>query len=231
MNFTNSNNGTWHNSQLPPQMNGNTPRKSGFASKGTIIWCCIGFVAVLLFLGGCTSYNGMVKSEEAVNTAWGNVQASYQRRFDLIPNLVNTVKGYAEHEKSTFENVTKLRTQGDSLLTVSKGLSTFSPNSSGPSPEQLEQLARGMQLYINAVHEAYPDLQASDNFKDLQKQLESTEDRINYERNQYNDAVKEYNISIRSFPNDIFAGMFGFAPKNQYGASAEAQNAPTTNFQ
>lgn len=193
-------------------------------------------VIFILFFGitGCDSYNEMVTGEEKVNEAWGNVQASYQRRFDLIPNLVNTVKGYAAHESETLENVTNARAglvqAGDSLLAVRNGLSAFNPNSTGPSMEQMESLARGMQIYVNAVHEAYPDLKANTNFMDLQKQLESTENRINDERNQYNKKVMVYNTLVRTFPRNIFAGMFGFTTKNQFAADTEAQSAPTVNF-
>ena len=193
-------------------------------------------VFMLLIFGftGCSQYNGMVKAEEAVEESWGNVQASYQRRFDLIPNLVNTVKGYAEHESKTLENVTNARAgliaKGDSLLAVRNGLSAFNPNSTGPSMDQMESLARGMQVYVNAVHEAYPDLKANTNFKDLQEQLEGTENRINYERNTYNEAVRNYNVKIREFPANIFAGMFGFTRKNQFAAESEAQTAPTVKF-
>lgn len=202
--------------------------------KSTIILCAIGFIVVLLFAGGCTTYNGMVRAEENVDQAWGNVQASYQRRFDLIPNLVSTVKGYAAHESSTFENVTNARAgliqAGDSLLALRNGLTAFSPDSNGPTMEQMEQLAGRMNVYVNAVHEAYPDLKASTNFMDLQKQLESTENRINTERNIYNEAVKKYNVQIRTFPNSMFAGMFGFDKKNQFAAASEAQSTPVVNF-
>lgn len=192
------------------------------------------FMLLLFGFGGCTQYNKMVKDEETVDEAWANVQASYQRRFDLIPNLVNTVKGYASHESETFEKVTNARAgliqSGDSLLAVRNGLSAFNPNSAGPSMDQMESLARGMQVYVNAVTEAYPDLKANQNFADLQKQLESTENRINTERNYYNQAVKEYNVKIRTFPANIYAGMFGFTRKNLFEAAAEAQSAPTVNF-
>lgn len=199
-----------------------------------IVGGVIVFMLILCCVGGCTAYNDMVKGEEKVDETWGNVQASYQRRFDLIPNLVSTVKGYAQHETTTLENVTNARAgliqAGDSLLAVRNGLTAFNPNSEGPSIDQMEQLARGMNIYVNAVHEAYPDLKASTNFMDLQKQLESTENRINTERNEYNNAVKNYNVTIRTFPNNFFAGMFGFERKNQFAAATEAQSAPTVTF-
>lgn len=202
--------------------------------KSTIILCVIGFVLVVLLLGGCSTYNGMVSAQETVDQTWGDVQASYQRRFDLIPNLVNTVKGYAQHESETLEKVTNARAgliqSGDSLLAVRNGLTAFSPDSQGPSMEQIEQLARGMSVYVNAVTEAYPDLKANQNFLDLQKQLESTENRVNTERNRYNQAVQQYNVKIRTFPNNLFAAIFGFDRKNQFAAAGEAQTAPQVNF-
>lgn len=200
----------------------------------TIVWCVFAFLIIILLVGGCTSYNGMVKAEENVDRTWGDVQASYQRRFDLIPNLVNTVKGYAQHESETLENVTNARAgliqAGDSLLAVRNGLSAFNPNGDGPTVDQMEQLNRGMSIYVNAVHEAYPDLKANTNFMDLQKQLESTENRINTERNNYNEAVQVYNVKIRTFPASVFASIFGFERKNQFAAATEAQSAPTVNF-
>ena len=202
--------------------------------RSTLIIFFLSFIVTVVLLGGCTSYNGMVKSEEAVDKAWANVQASYQRRFDLIPSLVSTVKGYAEHEKSTFQSVTNARagliTQGDSLVAMQKGLETFTPDGNGPSLSQIEELAGKMSLYINAVHEAYPNLKANENFKDLQEQIESTENRINTERNNYNEAVQIYNVRIRKFPGNIFAGLFGFDRKNPFSAAADAQTAPTVTF-
>lgn len=199
-----------------------------------IVGCVVVFMLVVFGAGACSSYNGMVKAEETVDRTWGDVQASYQRRFDLIPNLVNTVKGYAAHESSTLENVTNARAgliqAGDSLLALRNGLSAFSPDSNGPSMEQMEQLASRMSVYVNAVHEAYPDLKANVNFLDLQQQLESTENRINTERNNYNQAVQTYNVKIRTFPGNIFAGMFGFDRKNQFAGSTEAQTAPQVSF-
>ena len=210
-------------------------------NKSTIIWCAVAFIVCLLFAGGCSTYNTMVSAEETVDRAWGDVQASYQRRFDLIPNLVNTVKGYAAHESQTFEKVTNARAGviqlGDSLIAKRNGLNSFSPDGNGPSIEQYEQLNNGvdalkdrLQIYVNAVHEAYPDLKANENFKGLQDELTGTENRINFERNRYNEAVRDYNIKIRTFPSSIFAGMFGFERKNQFAATAGAQSAPTVDF-
>lgn len=207
-------------------------------NKSKISLYIVGGIVVLMllvfFAGGCSTYNSMVKAEENVDKAWGNVQASYQRRFDLIPNLVSTVKGYAAHESNTLEKVTNARAglveAGDSLIAMRNSLTTFDPNSTGPSMQQMEQLAGRMNIYVNAVHEAYPDLKANVNFMDLQKQLESTENRINTERNLYNEAVQGYNVRIRTFPNNIFAGIFGFDRKNQFAASSDAQSAPTVSF-
>ena len=207
-------------------------------NKNKLTVYIVGGVMLLFLLffgvGGCTCYNGMVKSEEKVNETWANVQASYQRRFDLIPNIVSTVKGYAAHESNTLEKVTNARAgliqAGDSLLAVRNNINAFSPDGTGPSAQNLEDLARGMQIYVNAVREAYPDLKASVNFMNLQQELESTENRINQERNYYNEAVREYNVTIRKFPNNIFAGMFGFSAKNLFSASNEAQSAPVVSF-
>lgn len=203
--------------------------------KSTIILSVAGFVILVLLLGGCTTYNSMVTKEEAVDQSWADVQASYQRRFDLIPNLVNTVKGYAAHESQTLQNVTDARVglaaKGDSLQQMADGMGSFSgPDSKGPDMSQLQNLNRQMGLYINAVHEAYPDLKANINFLDLQKQLESTENRINQERNMYNNAVKEYNVAIRKFPNNIFAGICGFDKKSPFAAEDGAQRRVDVQF-
>ena len=218
-----------------------TPGSSTGLKKSTIIWGVVGFLVIILLVGGCSSYNGMVTKEEAVTKSWADVQASYQRRLDLIPNLVNTVKGYAAHEKSTIVEATAMRTGsmtpeqveklGNELLKDKDALGGFSgPDSKGPDMNALENLNSKMGLYINAVHEAYPTLQASENFLDLQKQLESTENRINTERNNYNGSVNEYNVSIRSFPANIFAGMFGFSTKQPFSADPAASKAPDVQF-
>lgn len=219
-----------------------TPGSKTGLSKSTIIWGVVAFFVFIIFVGGCSSYNTMVTNEETVNQTWGDVQASYQRRFDLIPNLVSTVKGYAAHEKSTLTETTAMRAGamtaddlaklGDELNAAKAALGGFNgPDSKGPDLSAMEALNSKMNLYINAVHEAYPNLKAAENFLDLQKQLESTENRINTERNKYNQAVMGYNVSIRTFPRSIFARMFGFTTKEQFAATSEAQSAPSVDFE
>jgi LemA protein len=212
---------------------------SGFSMSKkniTLISVCVVFV-LLLLIGGST-YNGMVKSEEEVNNSWANVQSAYQRRLDLIPNLVNTVKGYAKHEKETLQGVTDARTgassvekAGEELLAAKDQVSAFNgPDSQAPTADQYKNLDRALSVYVNAVHEAYPDLKANENFLDLQKQLEGTENRINTERERYNKTVTDYNIKIRTFPRNILAGYFGFGQKQQFQADAAAATAPPVSF-
>jgi LemA protein len=203
-----------------------------------IILAAVVLVIVLLFALGWSTYNGMVTAEETVNKSWANVQSSYQRRLDLIPNLVETVKGYAKHESSTYENIAATRSgaqavekAGDELLSAKDAVSSFNgPDSASPTAEQYSNLDKAYSVYINAVHEAYPQLMANENFLDLQKQLEGTENRINTERNRYNDEVQAYNVKIRKFPANIFAGMFGFSTKQMFTADQGAQNAPKVSF-
>lgn len=194
-------------------------------NKSLIIWGSVIFLLIVILLGGCTSYNGMVTADEKVTQSWADVQASYQRRFDLIPNLVETVKGYAAHESGTLEIVTALRTQGDSLMSAVHNQAP--PGSgTGTSIEHMEALNRQMLLYINAVHEAYPNLRASENFKRLQNEFESAENRINTERNQYNFAVSQYNELVKKLPNN----KYEFQPKELLKPSQEAQSIPTVKF-
>ena len=170
----------------------------------------IGLIAVVLFLlslGGCTvsKYNGLVQQDEAVTRSWNDLQSAYQRRADLIPNLVATVKGYAKHEsKATPEQMAAFqRSQG----------------------ELSQALGR-----LLAVTENYPDLKAAENFSQLQAQLEGTENRINEGRKLYNEQVRTYNIMVRSFPMNLLAGFFDFQQKQGFAASEGAQNAPTVQF-
>lgn len=181
---------------------------------------------VLLFFWGKGAYNGMVTNQEAATKAWANVQSAYQRRADLIPNLVETVKGYAKHEQETFQNVVEARTKATQV--------TVDPTNLTPEKLQEFQAAQGELSTalgkLLAIREAYPDLKANENFKDLQVQLEGTENRINQARNEFNDAVQKYNTGIRSFPNNIFASIFGFSRMEKFAADAAAQKAPEVKF-
>ena len=194
--------------------------------KGTIILICIAG-ALLLFAGFCiTKYNGLVDANAEVEKKWADVESVYQRRVDLIPNLVATVKGYAEHEESTLQAVTDARTRATSI--------TIDPATA--TPEQMEAWmaaqdeVSGALGRLLAVAESYPDLKANQNFLQLQAQLEGTENRISVERQKYNEAVKEYNVMVRRFPNNIIASMFGFDAKSMFEAQAGAEVAPVVVF-
>lgn len=191
--------------------------------KGTII--LLG-VLLALVVWGVSAYNGLVSKEESVNEKWGAVQTVYQRRADLIPNLVSTVKGYAEHEQATLQEVTAARSRATSI--------NIDPSTA--TPEQMEAWMAAQQELSSAlgrliaVSENYPDLKANQNFLSLQSQLEGTENRISVERQRYNEAVKEYNVSVRRFPNSIFASIFGFDKKPMFEAQAGAEVAPVVAF-
>lgn len=194
--------------------------------KGTITLLVIGVLILIMVGGTLTTYNGLIAKDEAVATAWGNIQSQYQRRADLIPNLVSTVKGYAKHESETLENVMAARAKA-TQITV---------NADNLTPEKLKQYqaAQGELSQalgrLMAVSENYPNLKANENFSELQAQLEGTENRINESRQIYNSAVQTYNVSVRRFPANIVAGMFGFDKKNQFEAEAGAEEAPKVEF-
>lgn len=188
----------------------------------------IGIIAAVVIIGGwaVSAYNGMVGVQEEATTALANVQSAYQRRADLIPNLVETVKGYAAHEQGTFEAVVNARAKATQI--------TLDPTNLTPEKLQEFQKAQG-ELgsalgRLIAVQENYPDLKANENFMDLQKQLEGTENRINEARNSFNTAVQEYNLKIRKFPNTLLAGIFGFDKMAKFEADAAAQKAPEVQF-
>ncbi len=201
----------------------NNVSKAGGFSKSTII---IGVVVAVLVIWSISAYNGMVNVEEQATTEWAKVQSAYQRRADLIPNLVEVVKGYASHEKETLEGVVNARAKATSIQV----------NADDLTPEKLEQFQKAQGELsqalgkLLAVQESYPDLKANENFMDLQKQLEGTENRINEARNSFNTAVQNYNMKIRRFPNSLLAGIFGFDKMEKFEADAEAQNAPTVKF-
>lgn len=201
----------------------NNEVKKGGLSKNTMI---IGAVVAVIAIWAISAYNGMVKTEEQATTAWAGVQSAYQRRADLIPNLVNVVKGYAEHERGTFEAVTEARNKVSQI--------TIDPENLTPEKLQEFQAAQGELSQalgrLLAIQEAYPDLKANENFMDLQKQLEGTENRINEARNTFNSAVQTYNVKIRKFPTTLLAGIFGFDKMNKFEADANAQKAPEVQF-
>ena len=186
-------------------------------------------IVILLLVGGmfgCSSYNGLVQKDENVNEQWAKVQSQYQRRADLIPNLVNTVKGAAEFERGTLTDVINARAKATSTQISTDDLS---PENIQKFQAAQDQLSGALSRLLVSV-ERYPDLKANQNFLELQAQLEGTENRITVARNDFNAVVNEYNQSVRSFPNTIFAGIFGFERKGFFEASQAAQNAPTVTF-
>jgi LemA protein len=188
-------------------------------------WIGIGAL-VILVLWIFSSYNGLVNKEEAVNSQWGTVESQYQRRMDLIPNLVNTVKGYAQFEQETLTKVIEARSNATSVKIDPTNL----------TPEKLQQFQQAQEGVTSAlsrllvVVEKYPDLKANQNFLDLQSQLEGTENRIAVERKRFNDVVNTYNSSVRSFPGVLVAKISGFDRKGYFEASQGAENAPTVTF-
>ncbi|MBQ3248806.1 MAG: LemA family protein [Alistipes sp.] len=193
--------------------------------KNKKMWIIVGVIAVIV-VWVISAYNGLVSKETSVEEAWANVETVYQRRSDLIPNLVSTVKGYAAHEAETLESVTAARSAATSI--------NIDPSTA--TPEEMEQwmaaqdeVSRALGRLI-AISESYPDLKANQNFRDLQVQLEGTENRISTERRRYNNAVKEYNVKIRRFPTNLIASMFGFERKAMFEASEGAETAPVVEF-
>ena len=195
-------------------------KKSLTIIGGIIIICLI------VFSSFKSCYNEMVAEQENATTAWSNVQSAYQRRADLIPNLVETVKGYAKHEEGTLTEVINARSKATQV--------TVDPANLTPEKLQEFQKAQGDLSSalgkLLAIQEAYPDLKANENFKDLQVQLEGTENRINEARNKFNTAVQQYNTLVRSFPKNIVAGIFGFDKMTKFEAEAGAQKAPEVKF-
>lgn len=183
-------------------------------------------VAGALSLSSCNGYNNMVEKQEAVTSQWGNVQNAYQRRADLIPNLVNTVKGYAEHEQETFTQVTEARSRATQTNVNPENLTAESLQEYQQTQNQLSQ-ALGRLLLIQ---ENYPELKANQNFLALQDELAGTENRISVERNRFNQITQDYNSYIRKFPQVIYAKWFNFETKAYFEALPEAQTAPQVQF-
>lgn len=190
----------------------------------TISKLLVAFVA-LVSLNSC-GYNNMIEKEEAINKAWSNVENQYQRRSDLIPNLVNTVKGYAQHEENTLQAVVEARSKA-TQITV---------NADELTPEKIKEYQAAQSEISNAlgkllaITESYPELKANENFKELQAQLEGTENRISVERRNFNEVVGNYNTYIRKFPQNLIAGIFGFEKHGYFEAEAGSEKAPKVEF-
>ena len=186
----------------------------------TLIVIVIIFVSLFSWVKG--TYNTMVTQDESVKTAWSQVENQYQRRMDLIPNLVNTVKGYATHEKETLEGVISARSEATKT--------TIDPSNLDEASLQRFQAAQGelssALSRLMVVIERYPELKANQNFSELQAQLEGTENRITVERKRFNEVAQAYNTYIRSFPNNLLAGMFGFQTKAYFTAEPGSEKAP-----
>lgn len=194
--------------------------------KTTVIILVAVAVAAMLFFWVKGAYNGMVSMDEGVKSAWSHVENVYQRRADLIPNLVATVKGYAEHESSTLEGVVEARSKATEISVDPENL----------TPEKLAEF-RQAQGELSAalgrllvIQENYPDLKANANFMALQQQLEGSENRIAVERRKFNEAARSYNTAIRKFPRNIVAGLFGFESKPYFEAEETASQAPKVEF-
>lgn len=183
-------------------------------------------IVLILVMWGSSRYNSLVTKEEGVTAAWSQVENVYQRRADLIPNLVNTVKGYADFEKSTLTSVIEARSKATSM--------TIDPaNLDENSLQQFQKAQDGLSSALSrlmVVVERYPDLKANQNFMDLQAQLEGTENRIATERRNFNQAAQDYNTQIRRFPSNLFAGIFGFDKKAYFQADEGAEKAPEVKF-
>ncbi|MDP3451449.1 MAG: LemA family protein [Bacteroidales bacterium] len=195
-------------------------------SKGLITLLIVLGVILIIFLWVKNSYNSMVQQEEQVTTAWSQVENVYQRRADLIPNLVATVKGYASHERETLEGVVNARAKATQT--------TIDPTNMTPQAMEKFQQAQGELSQalgrLMVVVERYPDLKANQNFLELQSQLEGTENRITVERQKYNESARVFNTTIRMFPKNMIAGMFGFERKIYFEAKEGADVAPVVEF-
>ncbi len=192
-------------------------------------WTIIGIialVAVIVFVWFKNVYNGMVAGEESVSAAWAQVENVYQRRADLIPNLVATVKGYAAHEASTLESVVSARAKATQITVDADDLS---PEDIAKFNQAQGELSAALGKLLS-ITENYPDLKANENFRDLQAQLEGTENRIATERMKFNDTAREYNTNIRKFPNNIVTSLFDFEPKGYFEAKEGADVAPVVEF-
>lgn len=194
-------------------------------------WIIIGgiiLLGIIIYMSLKGTYNGLVTSEENVNKKWADVEGAYQRRTDLIPNLVNTVKGYAKFEQETLIKVIEQRANA-TKTNINVDPAKLDANTLAQFQKTQDELGSSLSKLMVVV-EKYPDLQANQNFMQLQAQLEGTENRINVERRNFNEAVQNFNSSLRRFPTNILAGMFGFEKKPYFEAQAGAENAPKVEF-
>ncbi len=186
----------------------------------------LGVIALLVFVG-IGKYNTLVEQEQTVEQSWAQVENQYQRRADLVPNLVNTVKGAADFEQETLTEVTEARSKASSIQISADDLN---------NPQKIQQFQQAQQQLSGALSrmlltvEKYPELKANQNFRDLQVQLEGTENRISTERQRFNEAVQSYNTNVQQFPNNVFAGIFGFGQKAYFEADEGAEEVPEVNF-
>ena len=186
----------------------------------------LGVIALLVFIG-IGKYNTLVEQEQTVEQSWAQVENQYQRRADLVPNLVNTVKGAADFEQETLTQVIEARSQASSIQVSADDLN---------NPQKIQQFQQAQQQLSGALSrmlltvEKYPELKANQNFRDLQTQLEGTENRITTERQRFNEAVQGYNTTVKRFPNNLFAGVFGFDQKGYFEADEGAEEVPEVNF-
>jgi LemA protein len=194
--------------------------------RSNIILLVIGAALLLLVFNGCGSYNSMVTKQEGVSNAWAQVENVYQRRLDLIPNLVSTVKGVANFEQKTLTDVIEARAKASSMTVDASKLSPEQISKFQSSQGELSQALGRLMV----VAEQYPQLKATQNFLELQSQLEGTENRIAVERGKFNDVVLDYNSYIRKFPQVLFAGIFGFDKKGYFEADQGAEKAPKVEF-
>ena len=197
--------------------------KKALIIVGVILVCCFG---IFKFFGG--TYNTIVSLDEGVSSQWAQVQNQYQRRMDLIPNLVSTVKGYAKHESDVFTQIADARSKAGGVVNVDSSI-LDDPEAFAKYQKVQGELGSSLQRLL-MITENYPELKADQNFLALQDQLEGTENRISTERKRFNETVSEYNKYIRSFPKNIIANMNGYRPKSYFTASDEVQSAPKVEF-
>lgn len=194
--------------------------------KKKSLWIALAVVAVVV-VWGVSVYNGLVSKNETVVSSWSQVENQYQRRYDLVPNLVNTVKGYAEHEKGLLEGVVEARAKATSM---NLDVESMTQEQLSEYLKVQNELGSAIKTSIVAIGEAYPDLKASNNFVELQAQLEGCENRIAVARKDFNEAVRGYNLKVKRFPSNILAGLFGFDQKAYFESNEAAAEAPVVAF-